>query len=319
MLGNFFLPKIHSQYSSNIISKINRPYLIAEIGLNHNNDMNLATKMIQVAAQCGANAVKLQSYTTDIFINKQIPGVEGLYSIFKKYELTYSEHGILQDEARKAGVDFISTPLTEDWVDHLTQLKVPFIKIASGDINNYLLLKEVAKKKVPVIISTGNSNIIEIEKAAAFFKIYGKKDVIFLHCISQYPASSHILNLSTISYLSERLNALTGFSDHSEGSDAAFASVILGAVVVEKHFTLDKTLPGPDHIISAVPEELKEIREKMDLAHLMRGEPREDAYSEEKGGDVLGKRSIYTINGQKIAMRPRKQGLPKDSDFFDLI
>lgn len=319
MLGDFFLSKIHSQYSSNIISRSNRPYLIAEIGLNHNKDMDLAQKMIQAAAGAGANAVKLQSYTTDLFINNKIQGAQGLYAIFKKFELSYIEHSHLQEEARKVGIDFISTPLTVDWVDNLTQLKVPFLKIASGDINNYYILKEVAKKKVPVIVSTGNSKISEIENAAAFFKIYGKKDLVFLHCISEYPASNHILNLSTIPFLSDRLSALAGFSDHTMGSEAAFASVMLGAVIIEKHFTLDKNLPGPDHIISSTPDELREIRKKIDLAHLMRGEPRSEPYGEEKAGDVLGKRSIYNINGKLIPMRPRSQGLPKDSDFLDMI
>jgi sialic acid synthase SpsE len=293
--------------------------LIAEIGLNHNKDIELAQKMIREAASCGANAVKFQSYTTDLFINNQAPEAMALYNLFKKYELNYVDHEILQDEAKKVGIDFISTPLTIDWVENLTRLKTPFIKIASGDINNYLLLKEVVKKKVPVIVSTGNSSIGDIDSAAAFFKIFQKKDVIFLHCISEYPADAHVLNLSTIPFLRERLQVLTGFSDHSEGSDAAFASVMLGAVVIEKHFTLDKKLPGPDHSISATPQELSEVRKKIDLAHVMRGEPRNEPYHEEKGGDVLGKRSIYNINGKLIPMRPRKQGLPKDSDYLDMI
>ncbi|MDH4200048.1 MAG: N-acetylneuraminate synthase family protein [Spirochaetia bacterium] len=318
-MSDFFLHKIHSQFSSNIISGSNRPYLIAEIGLNHNKNMDLAQKMIQTAAECGANAVKFQSYTTDMFINSQVQGAQGLYSIFKKFELNYVEHGVLKDEAKKAGIDFISTPLTVDWVENLYELKIPFFKIASGDINNYMLLKEVAKKKVPVIVSTGNSSILEIESNASFFRLFGKKDIIFLHCISEYPASPHILNLSTIPYLRNKLDALTGFSDHSRESDAAFAAVILGGVVVEKHFTLDKNLPGPDHSISANPEELREVRRKMDIAYEMRGEPRVDPYSEEKGSNVLGKRSIYNINGKILAMRPRKQGLPKDSDYLDMI
>ncbi|MDH4262290.1 MAG: N-acetylneuraminate synthase family protein [Spirochaetia bacterium] len=318
-MDDYFLNKIHSQYSSNIISQKNRPYLIAEIGLNHNRDIELAQKMIHEAASCGANAVKFQSYTTDLFINNQVPDARVLYSIFKKYELNYVDHEILQNEAKKVGLDFISTPLTVDWVEHLAMLKAPFIKIASGDINNYLLLKEVVKKKVPLIISTGNSKLSEIASAASFFRVFNKKDVIFLHCISEYPASTHILNLSTIPFLHDQLKALIGFSDHSDGSDAAFASVLLGAVVVEKHFTLDKSLPGPDHAISSTPAELREIRKKIDLALIMRGEPRTEPYQEEKSGDVLGKRSIYNINGKLIPMRPRKHGLPKDSDYLDMI
>jgi sialic acid synthase SpsE len=315
-MEDFFQPKIHSQFSSYIFSKTNRPYLIAEIGLNHNKDLDLARKMIRSAAECGANAVKFQSYTTDDFINRQVQGTEELFSIFKRYELSYVDHGTLIDEAKNSGIDFISTPLTVDWVDHLSELKVPFFKVASGDINNYMLLKQIVSKKVPLIVSTGNTSLSDIENASAFFKLFRKKDVIFLHCVSEYPASLHNLNLSTIPFLHQKLGALTGFSDHSKGSDAAFASVILGAVVVEKHFTLDKNLPGPDHQISATPGELREIRQKMNIAFEMRGEPRSEPYLEERGSDVLGKRSLYTINGKTTPMRPRKQGLPKDSDYF---
>jgi len=318
-MGEFFLQKIHSLYSSHIFSPSSRPYLVAEIGLNHNNDMELACRMIQEAAACGADAVKFQSYTTDLFINNQSSEASGLYSIFKNYELGYFEHETLQNEAKSAGIDFFSTPLTVDWVDTLAKMKTPFIKVASGDINNFILLKEIVKKKAPLMVSTGNSNIADIDRVAAFFKLYNKKDVIFLHCISQYPAAAGVLNLSTVSFLSQRLSALTGFSDHSDGAEAAFAAVMLGAVVIEKHFTLDKTLPGPDHVISATPSELREIRRKMDLAALMKGEPRTEAYAEEKGGDVLGKRSLYEVDGKLVPMRPRKQGLPKDSDFFDLV
>jgi len=318
-MSNFFLNKIHSQFSSHIISSKNRPYLIAEIGLNHNKDVDLAQQMIREAASCGANAVKFQSYTTDLFINSQVREAQQLYDIFKKYELNFTEHEMLREEAKKFGIDFISTPLTLDWVTHLVQLKTPFIKIASGDINNFLLLKEVSKKNIPVIISTGNSSLDEIDKAAAFFTLCGKKDVIFLHCISQYPANVQVLNLSTIPFLFERIGALCGFSDHTEGSDAAFAATLLGAVVIEKHFTLDRNLEGPDHCISATPAELSEIRQKIDIAHVMRGEPRSEPYGEESGGDILGKRSLYKIDGKIVPMRPRKQGLPKDSDIFELL
>lgn len=318
-MSDFFLPKIHSQFSSYIISKSNRPYLIAEIGLNHNKNMELAVKTIQTAAECGANAVKFQSYSIDSFINKDAPGVQALYSIFKKLELNFMEHNVLRDEAKKAGIDFISTPLTTDWVENLFSLKVPFFKIASGDINNYMLLKEIVKKNIPAIVSTGNSKLSEIESAAAFFRLYDKKDVIFLHCISEYPTSTHNLNLSTIPFLEQQFGILPGFSDHTIGSDAAFGAVNLGAVVIEKHFTMDKNLPGPDHKISSNPEELRDLREKIDLAYEMRGEPRLEPYMEEKNSDVLGKRSIYNINGKIIAMRPRKSGLPKDSDFLGMI
>jgi len=318
MSDQFFSQKIFSNYSSRVITEERKPYLIAEIGLNHNNDMDLAARMIEKAAECGADCVKFQSYTTEKFINKESADTGPIYNIFSQYELSEQDHDELKKAADNNGLDFISTPLTVDWVEVLAHLRVPFFKIASGDLNNYLLLKETTKHNIPHFVSTGASYWQDIERSAAFFKLANFKNVVFLHCISNYPTPTDQLHLDTIGKIQNQIGSLSGFSDHSIGAFASFGAVMLGATVVEKHFTLDKNMDGPDHAISAEPGELAEIRELIDLASQMKGE-REEPDSDEMKGEYLGKRSIYNIDGEVLAMRPRVSNLPKDSDYFTTI
>jgi len=317
-MSTYFDQQLFSSNSSKIISSGRPPYLIAEIGLNHNNDMVLTKEMIEAAAESGADAVKFQSYFVDSFIVKKEPKMEGLYDIFKTYELGEDEHYELKEFSESRGLDYFSTPLTVEWVKILVELKVPYIKVASGDLNNYLLLKEIVKYNTPVIISTGNSSLDNINDCAAFFRLHKKKNIMFLHCISVYPASNDELMLGTIPVIQKELDVLVGYSDHSIGTDAAFAAVSMGAVAIEKHFTLDKNLPGPDHSISAEPEDLKSIRKKIDLAYEMCRSSREEPLPEESESDYFGKRSIYNVKGKDVAMRPRKKGLPQDDEYFTL-
>ncbi|MDH5720865.1 MAG: N-acetylneuraminate synthase family protein [Spirochaetia bacterium] len=316
MPERFFASEIVSEKTQKSISLKSQPYLTAEIGLNHNNDIELAQKLIREAAKAGADGVKFQSYTTDLFINKNEPKIKELYQIFQKYELSKEAHSILQKTAHDEGIDFFSTPLSIDWVKNLNELNVPFFKIASGDINNFQLILEILKTNKPVIISTGAASLDEIEKTSALCRLWPNINAVFLHCVSMYPVEKKSLNLINIAYLSERLNALTGFSDHSIGYEAAFAAVSTGAVFIEKHFTFDKNLPGPDHKLSADPSELKILREKINMAHDMRGELKKSALPEETKADFFGKRSLYNIDGKLTAMRPRQEHLPKDSDFL---
>jgi len=319
MAEHFFSDRIYSPFSSYIISEQNKPYLIAEIGLNHNKDIELAEKMILAAKKAGANAVKFQSYTTENFINKEVKSANALFEIFKKYELSFEDHLQLKECADNASIDFISTPLSVDWVQKLFELKVPYFKIASGDINNYILLKQIVRYNTPVIVSTGNTFMEDIENNRAFLQLSNKKDAVYLHCISVYPAPSNNLNLATIPYLKKRLNSLVGFSDHSLGPLAPFGAVMLGAAIIEKHFTLDKKLPGPDHSMSINPDELSDVRSKIDEAFEMRGSCRTEPLYEESASDEMGKRSIYMVDGKMEALRPRQKGYPRDSDYFNIF
>ncbi len=324
-------------HSTRTISENLRPYLVAEIGLNHNKDVDLTRRMIEAAAASGADAVKFQSYSASRFIVAEKENAAGLYQIFASLELTEEEHRVYRDSARENGIDFFSTPLTVDWVKKLDQLDTALFKIASGDLNNEELLMEVSLYKRPVILSTGNSQWSDITSAAAFFLYRNFYPAMFLHCVSAYPAPLHSVNMQTMVKLRE-LGAMAGFSDHTAGADAAFVAASLGAAVIEKHFTLDRSLPGPDHSISADPGTMKIIREVIDRAFEIRGEARCKPFEPETGNDSLGKRSLYfygqaagaigeaknapseeTAGTAMSAQRPREENTPTDRDYLKLL
>lgn len=335
----FFKSQIEPAGSAKKISADQKPYLIAEIGLNHNSDNDLTKRMIEAAAKSGADAVKFQSYTATLFVDPQNQKAAGLYNIFASLELSLEQHLLFQKEAKNCGLDFFSTPLTADWVERLDQIDTAMFKIASGDLRNEELLMAVTSFKRPLIISTGNSTKEEINRTRAFLEYRNFPNAAFLHCISAYPTPPHHTNLQSIEYL--KSFALAGFSDHSAGVEAPFAAAAMGASIIEKHFTLDTALEGPDHAISSNPQTFAEVRKKIDLAHEMRGEARETPFEPEKGSDFFGKRSLYYLQagrgsqrgsldgggeesgsvpgGGWRAMRPRLQGEPLDSDYLELL
>ncbi len=247
------------------------PYVIAEIGANHNGDMALAKKMIDSAVECGADAVKFQSWTNKSLICKQEYDANQSYDddpkkhfgslqeMVDKYYLRTEQHFELKRYCDEIGVDFCSTPFSLAEADLLEELDVPFYKIASMDINHWPLLRHVAKKGKPVIISTGMSDLSEIDEAVRVLEEAGAKEIVILHCIAIYPPKLEDIHLNNIPTLASAFGYPVGFSDHSIGSAIPLASVALGASVIEKHFTLDKGLEGWDHAISANPSEMKEI------------------------------------------------------------
>lgn len=250
------------------------PYVIAEIGANHNGDMNLAKKMIDSAKQCGCDAVKFQSWTPDSLIAKEEYDRNQQYNdspqkhfgslkeMVEKYYLRPEQHRELKRYCDKIGIEFCSTPFSEDEADLLEELGVPFYKIASMDINNPILLKHVAGKGKPIILSTGMASLAEIENAIKTIESEGNHQMILLHCIAIYPPAYEDINLNNIPMLCQTFGYPVGFSDHTIGISIPLASVALGSCVIEKHFTLDKDLPGWDHAVSANPEEMKVIVEE---------------------------------------------------------
>ena len=250
------------------------PYVIAEIGANHNGDMNLAKKMIDSAKQCGCDAVKFQSWTPDSVVAKEEYDRNQQYNdspkkhfgslkeMVQKYYLRPEQHHELKRYCDKIGIEFCSTPFSEDEADLLKELEVPFYKIASMDINNPILLKYVAEKGKPIILSTGMSTLAEIENAIKTIESEGNHQIILLHCIAIYPPAYEDINLNNIPMLRQTFSYPVGFSDHSIGVPIPLASVALGSCVIEKHFTLDKDMPGWDHEVSANPEEMKVIVEE---------------------------------------------------------
>lgn len=246
-------------------------YVIAEIGANHNGDIALAKKTIDEAKKCGADCVKFQSWQPDSIASKKEfddninytdskkKHFGSLKDMVDKYYLSFDEHRILKDYCDKINIDFASSPFTFEEVDLLKSLDVPFLKVASMDIVNYDLLEYIAKTGLPVILSTGMASLSEIDVAIKTLEEAGAKEITVLHCISIYPPKNQDIRLKNIEMLSNTFNLPVGFSDHSIGTAIPLASVALGSVIIEKHFTLDKDLPGWDHAISANPEELKVI------------------------------------------------------------
>ncbi|MBM9578385.1 N-acetylneuraminate synthase family protein [Leptospira sp. 201903070] len=281
------------------------PVIVAEIGLNHNNDEEIGKRTISAAKKAGVQAVKFQSYVTEEFIDVNNPDAKILVDIFKKYELSETMHRKFQEAAQDEGLIFFSTPLCVSSLQLLVSLGVPAIKIASGDVTNKTLLRETAKTKLPVILSSGAADFFEVNRAISFLEEEGTNQLCLLHCVSLYPTPPEKANLRIIETFQNLYTFPIGFSDHTAGSVAATSAVALGAAMIEKHFTLDKNLDGPDHGISADPKELKELCDASLLAWKMRGNGEKKPWKEEVGGRFFGRRALYADkNENPIALRP---------------
>ena len=257
----------------NIIN-FGKPYVIAELGSNHNGDMELAKELIQQAKDAGADCVKFQSWSKDtIFAKKKYQDNYfiaddyrdrddfTLEEIVEAYSISEAELLQMKVFANDIGIDCSSTPFSKAEADFLVeQLDSPFIKVASMDLNNFPFLEYLAKKGKPMIISTGLSELFEIDKAIKTIENTGNKDIVILHCVATYPPIDTDVNLNNIKTLMATYpDYCIGFSDHTIGTEIPLASVALGACVIEKHFTLDKNMEGWDHKVSANKQELSAI------------------------------------------------------------
>ena len=243
-------------------------FIIAEAGVNHNGSVELAKKLIDAAKDAGADAVKFQTFKAENVVvkdaqkaeyQKETTGEGSQYEMIKKLELTEEGFRELADYAEKKDIMFLSSPFDKESVDLLYELDVPAFKVGSGEITNFPLLRYIAKKRKPIILSTGMSTLGEIEEALDVIRSEGVEDIILLHCVSNYPARIEDVNLRAIETLKQAFKLPVGFSDHTLGIIVPIAAVALGACVIEKHFTLDRNLPGPDHRASLEPDELKEM------------------------------------------------------------
>lgn len=247
------------------------PYIIAEIGSNHNGDMDLCRELIFSAKNCGADAVKFQSWSAvtpivsegEFARNTTYSDKErhfgSLREMIEKYQLTPEQHREMAAYCRSKEIDFLSSCFSPAEVALLDELEVPAFKIASMDINNLDLLRCVASRKRPVIVSTGMATLGEIEQGIATLRTAGSGPIALLHCIAIYPPAMEDVHLRNIEMLRAAFDLPVGFSDHSIGTSIPIAAIALGACIIEKHFTLDKNLPGWDHWISADPAEMSAI------------------------------------------------------------
>ena len=252
--------KQHIMIDSKNIGGTSDAYLIAEIGLNHNNDIDLAKKTILAAKESGANAVKFQTYVTEKLLKRD----NDAFDLFKNLELSKSQFEEIFDYCKDIGITFFSTPFSYESVDLLMDLNVPCFKIASMDLNYYDFIHYIAKTGKTVILSTGMANFGEIDKAVNTIRKTGNDNIVILHCISKYPPKANEMDMTMIKKLKTLYPEYQiGFSDHSDDNTMSIVARVLGATVFEKHFTLDKTLPGPDHVISSEPKDFIDLRNKL--------------------------------------------------------
>jgi len=244
-------------------------FIIAEAGVNHNGDVEMARQLVDVAAEAGADAVKFQTFKAEQVASPSAPKAgyqlgatgagESQQEMLRSLELSPKDHYVLRDHCERKGLIFLSTPFAEDSADFLDELGVPGFKIASGEITNFPFLQHVARKGKPLILSTGMSWLGEVDEAVRTIRSVGTKELILLHCVSRYPADPAEANLRAIRTMEGVFQIPVGFSDHTLGAEVALAAAAIGARVLEKHFTLDRALPGPDHRASLEPQELKAL------------------------------------------------------------
>lgn len=242
-------------------------FIIAEAGVNHNGDIGLAKKMVDAAYEAGCDAVKFQTFITEEEISvhaemaeyqKENTGdTKSQLEMVKPLELKFEAFKILKEYCQEKGIMFLSTPFDFKSVDFLDSIDVSMFKIPSGEINNHPFLSFIASKKKPIIISTGMSSLKEVEDALEIIKAEGVSDITVLHCTSNYPTRYEDVNLKAMLTMEEYFKLPVGYSDHTLGIEVPIAAVVMGAKVIEKHFTLDKSMEGPDHKSSLSPEELK--------------------------------------------------------------
>lgn len=248
---------------------MSKVYIIAEAGVNHNGDVKLAYQLCDAAKEAGVDAIKFQTWKTEKIVTKEAalaeyqknncPEQESQFDMLKRLELSYVEFEQLKAYCDKIGIQFLSTPDTVEDMDFLLGLGMPLLKIGSGDVTNIPFLREIGKRNVKVVISTGMCTLSDVDIAYRELKNAGAEEVTLLHCTTNYPCPYDEVNLNAMLTMRDTLHCAVGYSDHTMGIEVPIAAVALGAEVIEKHFTLDREMEGPDHKASLEPYELKQM------------------------------------------------------------
>jgi N,N'-diacetyllegionaminate synthase len=248
---------------------MSRTFIIAEAGVNHNGSLELALRLVDAAHASGADAVKFQTFRADQLATHAAPkapyqerknaAAESQFDMLQRLELDAEAHRHLIGHCRKLGIQFLSSPFDLQSADLLATMGVPLLKVPSGEITNLPFLQHLARKGLPLIVSTGMSTLGEVEEAINALQAEGANRLTLLHCVTEYPAPYAEVNLRAMQTLKAAFGLPVGYSDHTPGIEIAVAAVALGAVVLEKHFTLDRSLPGPDHAASLEPTELERM------------------------------------------------------------
>ena len=307
-------------------------FVIAEIGSNHNHDFDLAKQMIDAAADAGVDAVKFQTFRAQSHYSKRAPGFSYLnncntFDLIKSLELDRSWHAPLKEYAESRNLVFLSSPCDAEAIDELHRLGTPALKVASFDLSDLALIRHMARTGRPIILSTGMADWMDIQRAVDACRQEGNENIVLLQCTSLYPAPAHLSNLRAMSVMRDAFGVLVGYSDHTEGDHVCLASVALGACVVEKHFTLDRTLPGPDHSFAIEPGPLKQMMQRLREVEAAMGDgAKAGPRSEEREMFAKGRRSIHAkiriARGEVIApdmLTTKRPGLGIPPHLADVI
>ena len=318
-----------------LIGHSQRPYIIAELSANHNGAIDRAIETIERARRCGADAIKLQTYSADTMtIDCDLPDfrIHGglwngftLYDLYKWAQTPFEWHASLFEHARRQGITIFSTPFDETAVDLLEDLNTPAYKVASFEVTDLPLISYIASTRKPIIMSTGMATEAEIDEAVMTARDAGCDQLVLLHCISSYPAPIEQSNLMQIRELERRFGALPGLSDHTIGTTASVAAVALGACVIEKHFTLCRQEQGPDSAFSIEPEELERLVRDARDAWSALGVPGFARHQAEEASKAF-RRSLYFIKdlaaGSIITaddIRRSRPGMGLAPNYFDSL
>jgi N,N'-diacetyllegionaminate synthase len=274
-------------------------FVIAEVGVNHNGDLDLAKQLIDVAVTSGADAVKFQTFFAEELVtnnarraayqSRNTGSKSSQFEMLKALELSEDAYQTLAEYCKAQGIVFLSTPFSEAAVDILEKIGVEGFKVSSGDLTHLPLLAYIAEKRRPVILSTGMGNLAEIEAA---LEVLSGCEVALLHCVSNYPADMADCNLRAIDTMRHAFCVPIGWSDHTLGATSTIAAVARGAQMIEKHFTLDRTLPGPDHAASLEPDELSTFVTQIRATEVALGQGRKTSTAAEQDTMLVARRSI---------------------------
>ncbi len=281
--------------------------IIAEAGVNHNGNLEMALELIDKAAEAGADVVKFQTFKAENLVSEsaqkaeyQISNTsdkeESQFAMLKKLEIKEDWYPLLMERCKQREIEFLSTGFDEDSLDFLEALNMPFYKIPSGEITNKPYLKHVAKKGKPIVLSTGMCDLKEIEDALGVLEENGisREQVVVLHCNTEYPTPMKDVNLLAMNHIARKLGVKIGYSDHTLGIEVSVGAVALGARVIEKHFTLDRNLPGPDHAASLEPKELGAlVRSVRNMESAISGSGIKEPSESELNNREIARKSIH--------------------------
>ena len=311
-------------------------YIIAEAGVNHNGRLDLALKLCDAAKEAGVDAVKFQTWKTEKIGTKSAAKAayqeentgcdQSQFEMLKELELSYTDFEKINDYCKKIGVQFLSTPDEEESLDFLCSMNLPFVKIGSGEVTNIPYLRVIGSKHQKIVISTGMSTLADVEKAYNTLMESGAKEVAMLHCTTNYPCPYEEVNLQAMQTMKAAFKCQVGYSDHTMGIEVPIAAVAMGAEIIEKHFTLDRTMDGPDHQASLEPQELKQmVKSIRNIEQSMGDGIKRPNASEQKNAEVVLKRIIAKepikkgdiLSENNLTLLRSSDGIP--AKFWDLV